>query len=123
MAAGPGINDNGSGTATILEIALQLRKLGITTPNRLRFAFFGAEEWGLLGSTHYVGALTPEELGKIVLNLNFDMLGSPNPVSFVYDGDGSSTGPVGPPGSGEIEAVRPAQRRSPSRRCPAQLGR
>ena len=105
VAAGPGINDNGSGTATILEIALQLRKLGITTPNRLRFAFFGAEEWGLLGSTHYVGALTPEELDKIVLNLNFDMLGSPNPVSFVYDGDGSATGPVGPPGSGEIEAV------------------
>jgi len=105
VAAGPGINDNGSGTATILEIAVQLRKLGITTPNRLRFAFFGAEEWGLLGSTHYVGQLSPEELDKIVLNLNFDMLGSPNPVSFVYDGDGSDTGPVGPPGSGEIEAV------------------
>jgi Zn-dependent M28 family amino/carboxypeptidase len=105
VTEGPGINDNGSGTATILEIALQLRKLGVTTPNRLRFAFFGAEEWGLLGSTHYVGALTPEELDQIVLNLNFDMLGSPNPVSFVYDGDGSETGPVGPPGSGEIEAV------------------
>jgi Zn-dependent M28 family amino/carboxypeptidase len=105
VTEGPGVNDNGSGTATILEIALQLRELGITTPNRLRFAFFGAEEWGLLGSTHYVGALTPEELEKIVLNLNFDMLGSPNPVSFVYDGDGSSTGPVGPPGSGAVEAV------------------
>ena len=105
VAEGPGINDNGSGTGTILEIAIQLRKLGIATQNRLRFAFFGAEEWGLLGSAHYVGQLTPEELDKIVLNLNFDMLGSPNPVSFVYDGDGSDTGPVGPEGSGEIEAV------------------
>jgi Zn-dependent M28 family amino/carboxypeptidase len=105
VAAGPGINDNGSGTAAILEIAIQLARLGITPPNRLRFAFWGAEEWGLLGSTHYVEQLTSEELGRIVLNLNYDMLGSPNPVSFVYDGDGSTTGPAGPPGSGEIEAV------------------
>jgi Zn-dependent M28 family amino/carboxypeptidase len=105
VAAGPGINDNGSGTATILEIALQLARLGIETPNRLRFAFFGAEEWGLLGSAHYVEELPEAELDRIVLNLNFDMLGSPNPVSFVYDGDGSDTGPAGPPGSGVIEAA------------------
>jgi len=105
VAAGPGINDNGSGTATILEIAIQVARLGIETPNRLRFAFFGAEEWGLLGSAHYVGQLTEAELDDIVLNLNFDMLGSPNPVSFLYDGDGSDTGPAGPPGSGEIEAA------------------
>jgi Zn-dependent M28 family amino/carboxypeptidase len=105
VAEGPGINDNGSGTAAILEIAIQLARLGIAPPNRLRFAFWGAEEWGLLGSTHYVEELGPEELGRIVLNLNYDMLGSPNPVSFVYDGDGSATGPEGPPGSGEIEAI------------------
>ena len=80
-------------------------KLGITPANRVRFAFWGAEEWGLLGSKHYVDQLTSEELSKIVLNLNYDMLGSPNPVSFVYDGDGSETGPVGPPGSAEIEGV------------------
>jgi Zn-dependent M28 family amino/carboxypeptidase len=102
---GPGINDNGSGTATILEIALQVRRLGIASSNRLRFAFWGAEEWGLLGSKHYIDQLPQEELGKILLNLNFDMLGSPNPVRFVYDGDGSEDGPVGPPGSAEIEAV------------------
>jgi Zn-dependent M28 family amino/carboxypeptidase len=105
VAEGPGINDNGSGTGTVLEIAIQLAKLGIEPPNRLRFAFWGAEEWGLLGSTHYVDQLDPEELGRIVLNLNYDMLGSPNPVSFVYDGDGSAGGPAGPPGSGEIEAI------------------
>lgn len=105
VAEGPGINDNGSGTAVILEIAIQIARLGIEPPNRLRFAFWGAEEWGLLGSTHYVDQLTPEGLDRIVLNLNYDMLGSPNPVSFVYDGDGSSTGPEGPPGSREIEAI------------------
>ena len=71
---GPGINDNGSGTATILEIALQMRRLGIALSNRLRFAFWGAEEWGLLGSKHYVDQLPQEELSKILLNLNFDML-------------------------------------------------
>ncbi len=103
VAEGPGINDNGSGAAVILEIAIQLARLGIPTPNRLRFAFWGAEEWGLVGSTHYVEQLTSEEVDRIVLNLNLDMLGSPNPVSFVYDGDGSATGR--PPGSGEIESV------------------
>ena len=105
VTEGPGINDNGSGTAAILEIAIQMDKLAITPANRVRFAFFGAEEWGLLGSKHYVDQLTSEELSKIVLNLNYDMLGSPNPVSFVYDGNGSETGPVGPPGSAEIEQV------------------
>jgi Zn-dependent M28 family amino/carboxypeptidase len=105
VTEGPGINDNGSGTAAILEIAIQMSKLGITPANRVRFAFWGAEEWGLLGSKHYVDQLTSEELSKIVLNLNYDMLGSPNPVSFVYDGDGSETGPVGPPGSAEVEGI------------------
>jgi Zn-dependent M28 family amino/carboxypeptidase len=102
---GPGINDNGSGTAAILEIALQVKRLGVAPANRLRFAFWGAEESGLLGSKHYVDALPQEELSRILLNLNFDMLGSPNPVRFVYDGDGSEDGPIGPPGSAEIETV------------------
>jgi len=105
VLAGPGINDNGSGTATILEIARQIAKEGIRTKHRLRFAFWGGEELGLLGSEHYVGALTPEDLAKIKLNLNFDMLGSPNFVRFVYDGDGSDTPNAGPPGSDAIEQV------------------
>ena len=105
VADGPGINDNGSGTAAVLEIALQLAKLGTPPANRLRFGFWGAEELGLLGSVHYVESLPPEELGRIALNLNYDMLGSPNPVSFVYDGDGSAGGPSGPTGSAEIERV------------------
>jgi Zn-dependent M28 family amino/carboxypeptidase len=102
---GPGINDNGSGTATVLELAIQMSQLGIAPANRLRFAFWGAEEWGLLGSTHYVDQLPEVERKKILLNLNFDMLGSPNPVRFVYDGDGSEGGPAGPAGSAEIEDI------------------
>jgi Zn-dependent M28 family amino/carboxypeptidase len=106
---GPGINDNGSGTATILEVALQMSKLGIEPTNRVRFAFWGAEESGLLGSEHYVESLSPGQLGNIALNLNFDMLGSPNFVRFVYDGDGSATpdddSDDGPTGSGKIERV------------------
>ena len=88
---GPGINDNGSGSATILEIAEQLAALKYTNKlqRQVRFAFWGAEELNLLGSQHYVDNLTDAQLAKIYANLNFDMVGSPNYVRFVYDGDGS----------------------------------
>ena len=102
---GPGINDNGSGSATVLEIAVQLARLGVQPTNRVRFAFWGAEESGLLGAEHYVSSLSRQELNDIELNLNFDMVGSPNFVRFVYDGDGSATGIKGPSGSGSIEEV------------------
>ncbi|GAA1028586.1 aminopeptidase PaaP [Virgisporangium ochraceum] len=102
---GEGINDNGSGTATILEIAEQIKALKIKPRQKLRFAFWGAEESGLIGSEHYVSTLPDAQLAKIYANLNFDMLGSPNYVRFVYDGDGSDTGTVGPAGSEQIEAI------------------
>jgi len=102
---GPGINDNGSGTSTILEIAEEMAELGIRNRQKLRFAFWGAEENNLLGSQHYVDNLSNDELGTIVANLNFDMLGSTNYVRFVYDGDGSDTPLAGPPGSAQIEAI------------------
>ena len=86
---GPGINDNGSGSAVILEIAEQLKNL--RPSNRLRFVWWGAEELGLLGSRHYVGRLSPAARRAHALYLNFDMVGSPNFVRFVYDGDSSST--------------------------------
>ena len=105
VPGGPGINDNGSGTATILEIARQMSALGIQPTNKVRFAFWGAEEFGLLGSEFYVGNLSDREIKDIALNLNFDMLGSPNFVRFVYDGDGSDTPLAGPNGSGRIEEV------------------
>ena len=104
---GPGINDNGSGTSVVLETAIQMQKLKIKPRQQLRFAFWGAEESGLLGSEHYVASLTDPQLSTIYANLNFDMLGSPNYVRFVYDGDGSADpeGLGGPAGSAQIESV------------------
>ena len=105
VGEGPGINDNGSGTSTILETALQMAELEIQPVNRVRFAFWGAEEDGLIGSQHYVDTLPKRDLKDIALNLNFDMVGSPNFVRFVYDGDGSAFGTDGPSGSGYIESI------------------
>ncbi len=100
---GPGINDNGSGSAALIEVAEQMAK--VEPQNTLRFAWWGAEEAGLVGSTLYVNTLSDEEFAKIALYLNFDMVGSPNYVFFVYDGDDSDAvgaGP-GPAGSDLIE--------------------
>ena len=107
VAEGPGINDNGTGTAGTLEIAKQFAKTGLTKKAQrpVRFAFWGAEEKGLLGAYHYVESLTDAQRAKIYANLNFDMIGSPNFARFVYDGDGSADGNAGPAGSAEIEKV------------------
>ena len=105
---GAGINDNGSGSAAVLEVALKLAEENVTTTNTVRFAWWGAEESGLLGSEHYVANLTDEEIEDIALYLNFDMIASPNYMFGVYDGDNSGgTAPPGfiPPGSAEIEDV------------------
>jgi Zn-dependent M28 family amino/carboxypeptidase len=105
VAEGPGINDNGSGVSANLETALQMASLGIKPVNKVRFAFWGGEEDGLIGSQYYVDNLPKKALNSIMLNLNFDMVGSPNYVRFVYDGDGSAFGTDGPSGSGRIEDV------------------
>jgi len=100
---GPGINDNGSGSAVLIEVAEQMAK--VKPRNKVRFAWWGAEEAGLVGSTAYVNGLSAAELARITLYLNFDMVGSPNHVFFIYDGDDSDAqgaGP-GPSGSAEIE--------------------
>ncbi len=104
---GPGINDDGSGVAAILETAVQL---GSSPPvrNAVRFGFWGAEELGLIGSRNYVESLDLAGLKDIALYLNFDMLASPNPGYFTYDGDQSLPAdargrPVVPEGSGGIE--------------------
>jgi Zn-dependent M28 family amino/carboxypeptidase len=102
---GPGINDNGSGSATGLEVALQIAKLDIQPRNRVRFAFWGAEESGLVGSQYYVDSLTQRQIKDIAVNLNFDMVASPNYVRFVYDGDASDTDSLGSTGSGVVEDV------------------
>jgi Zn-dependent M28 family amino/carboxypeptidase len=103
VAEGPGINDNGSGSAAILEIAQQIADIDLT--NQVRFIWFGAEESGLLGAEYYVSQLSARERKDIAVNLNFDMLGSPNFARFIYDGDGSATGVSGPNGSGNVERV------------------
>jgi len=105
VPAGPGINDNGSGSAALLELAQQLAK--VKPENTLRFAWWGAEESGLVGSTAYVEDLSEAERDRIALYLNFDMVGSPNYIFMVYDADESSfEAPVPiPPGSTAIEDV------------------
>jgi Zn-dependent M28 family amino/carboxypeptidase len=100
---GPGINDNGSGSAAILEIAREARKRHIRPLNKVRFMWYSAEEAGLVGSQKYVDSLTEAELGNIALMLNFDMVASPNFVRYVYDGDGSDSDAPGPAGSEQIE--------------------
>ena len=87
---GPGINDNGTGVAAVLETALQLGAEPSVT-NAVRFAFWGAEEKRLAGSVDYVFGLDRDELNDIAVYLNFDMLGSPNAGFFTYDGDQSGT--------------------------------
>ncbi|GIH29587.1 amidohydrolase [Acrocarpospora phusangensis] len=100
---GAGINDNGSGSAAVLELALRMIKF---QPDRaVRFVWWGAEELGLLGSKHYVASLSPQERADIALYLNFDMIASPNGTFAIFDGDDSDLvgrGP-GPLGSDEIE--------------------
>jgi Zn-dependent M28 family amino/carboxypeptidase len=106
VPAGPGINDDGSGTATNLEVAEQLGRRQLLLRNKVRFAFFGAEELGLLGAFHYVETLSDAEKAKVKVMLDFDMLASPNYVRFVYDGNGSSfPDAAGPNGSGLVENV------------------
>jgi len=86
VPAGAGINDNGSGSATNLELALATDKCLKSPRNKIRFAWWAAEELGLLGSRFYVANLSPEQRGAIALNLNFDMLASPNYFFGIYNG-------------------------------------
>ena len=102
---GPGINDNGSGSAAILEVAKGMQALGVKPVNKVRFAWWGAEEFGLIGAEEYLSRLSAKELRTFAVNLNFDMIASPNFVRFVYDGDGSATETKGPNGSGTVERV------------------
>lgn len=105
MPEGPRINDNGSGSVQNLEIALQMAKLNLRPVNQVRFAWWGAEESGLIGSQFNVDSLTARELKSTAVNLNLDMVGSPNFVRFLYDGDASDTDSLGSTGSGVVEQV------------------
>ncbi|WP_405647232.1 M28 family metallopeptidase [Streptomyces sp. NBC_00019] len=87
VTSGAGINDNGSGSAAVLETALAVSRAGYQPTKHLRFAWWGAEELGLVGSRYYVNNLSSTNRAKISGYLNFDMIGSPNPGYFVYDDD------------------------------------
>ncbi|WP_437532038.1 M20/M25/M40 family metallo-hydrolase [Sorangium sp. So ce726] len=91
---GPGMNDNGSGSAAILEIAEAFASQRREPRNKLRFIWFSAEEQGTihLGADHYVAGLSQQERDQIEVMLNFDMLGSPNFVRFVHNGTGAPSG-------------------------------
>jgi carboxypeptidase Q len=102
VAAGPGINDNGSGTIALIEVARQLSKFQIK--KRVRFAWFSGEEQGMLGSNHYVSTLTREESLRIHLYLNFDMIASPNFVYGIHGGKVFFNGTAAP-GSERATAV------------------
>jgi len=86
-ARSPGLNDNGSGVAALLETATALGAQPRIT-NAVRFVFWGSEAEG---PTKYVGGLAGDQLDDIALYLGVDMLGSPNAGYFTYDGDQSGT--------------------------------
>ncbi|KAI9305299.1 hypothetical protein BJ944DRAFT_239784 [Cunninghamella echinulata] len=100
---GPGINDDGSGISTLLELAVHLNQQKIN--NAIRFCWWTAEELGLIGSQYYVNSLTQQQLNDIALYLNIDMIASPNYVNYIYDGDGSDSPKAkpAPTGSDDIE--------------------
>ncbi|MFI5758178.1 M28 family peptidase [Streptomyces sp. NPDC051569] len=105
VVQGPGINDNGSGSAALLDVALALADTDGKPANKVRFAWWSGEELGLLGSEAYVTGRTAEQRADIALYLNFDMIASSNFAEFVYDGDDSDGGPggPGPRGSAQLE--------------------
>jgi Zn-dependent M28 family amino/carboxypeptidase len=105
VPAGPGINDDGSGTAWQLALAEQIAKLGTPPRNKIRFMWFGGEENGLVGSQYYAAHLSQAEVNNIAVMIDTDMIASPNYVRFIYDGNGDEAGPSGPPGSGTVEDV------------------
>ena len=110
VTEGPGIQDNGTGSAALLTIALALANNESYVPqNSLRFAWWGAEESGLIGSTEYIFnpdfGISDEDYAALAAYVNFDMVASPNHIFGVYDADESTfvaSAPV-PPGSAALE--------------------
>ncbi|TFA98038.1 Aminopeptidase Y [Trichoderma ghanense] len=96
VAEGPGINDDGSGSMSVLEVAVQLTKFKVN--NCVRFAWWAAEEEGLLGSDFYAANLSDEENQKIRLFMDYDMMASPNFAYQIYN----ATNAASPAGSEEL---------------------
>ncbi|MGP3689996.1 M28 family peptidase [Streptomyces sp. IBSNAI002] len=94
VAAGPGINDNGSGSATLLENALVLAQQNPTMTKHVRFAWWTDEEQGLNGSEFYVNQLTAAQRSAIKGYYNFDMVGSTNGGYFVNNLNSATAAPL-----------------------------
>ncbi|RCK67076.1 Aminopeptidase Y [Candida viswanathii] len=99
VAEGPGINDDGSGTISLLEVAKYLSQFKVK--NAVRFAWWAAEEEGLLGSTYYAEHLAPEDNDKIRVFMDYDMMASPNYEYEVYDANNKEN----PDGSEELKEL------------------
>ncbi|GAA3709163.1 M28 family metallopeptidase [Nonomuraea antimicrobica] len=109
VTEGPGINDNGTSAAALLETALQLAPYQHRVRDKVRFAWWGAEELYALDSAYYVVHLSQTERAAIAAYLNFELIASPNSGRFVMDGDdsdhpGEGAGPA-PEGSAALEAA------------------
>lgn len=109
---GPGIDDNGTGVAAVLETALQLGPKP-NAQNTVRFAFWGGGEMSADGSAAYLRTLKPDDLAAIALYLDLDVIGSPNAGYFTLDGDqsaqtGATVRPL-PDGSAGIERMLAAR--------------
>ncbi|MFF0363825.1 M28 family peptidase [Streptomyces sp. NA02536] len=94
VSAGPGMNDNGSGSAALLENALTLAQQNPTLRNRVRFAWWTDEEQGLNGSDFYVRSLSSTERGRIKSYYNFDMIASTNGGYFINHITSSAAAPM-----------------------------
>ncbi|MFJ9516937.1 M28 family peptidase [Kitasatospora sp. NPDC101801] len=94
VAAGPGINDNGSGSAVLLENALALAQANPTLTRHVRFAWWTGEEQGLQGSAHYVGQLSSAQRSAIKGYYNFDMVGSTNAGYFINNLNSATSAPM-----------------------------
>ncbi|MFB4276645.1 M28 family peptidase [Nonomuraea sp. MTCD27] len=83
VSAGPGINDNASGSANLLEVALTLAQKNPALAKHVRFGWWTDEEQGLNGSEFYVASLSATERSRIKVYYNYDMTGSTNGGYFI----------------------------------------
>ena len=104
VAAGPGINDDGTGTAMNLTIAHQIMKLGINLKYKIRFGWFSGEEQGLYGSTFFVNQLNSLQTTQTLAMLDYDMIASTNWIPFMYVPN-NATEPTLPQAQKDAEAT------------------
>jgi hypothetical protein len=101
VRAGPGINDDGSGSTLVLELFKALQSYDVK--NKIRVAWWGAEEEGMIGSRFYTRNLTSPNINNILVYLNFDMVA--RGFFGVFDGDGKVHGLKAPVGSDVVEKL------------------